>query len=1225
MHRLDAWLGSVAAWRLEGKRGARAQGIQVGAYGWLEDVQPRRQRDSQGYVVAPSAAHATTAAVLRSGWSAFGGDAESAGLAVDLSSDRLRRARWLIDGVRNGQDLGQLLGARFERRLHDDGARRPDRGRCARSRSTAAGISAAPTAIVDGLLLARGRGYLDAPGDGFTDAERDAAGGLDDLLKDTATPKASATGSPTRSTARSTISTRSPTPRRPRASSRSSRATCPRRRRRCRPRRPARRRSRAYASPTRARRRRRSRTGCCCSSTRARRAPGRARRRAGGRSRRPASRRGSTVCSATPSATRCARTSSIPRPAATLTAPVSRTLADAGLSALDVVFLAPAGEETGLGRLGDVLAAWADGLRPKDLDPAPRPCSRSPSAIRRSTTSRSPPARCARCSPRHATSTAATSPRRAQPRPRAGWTRAISPGARTPCAPRCGRARPARRGRRPARDRDARRWRASSFPAAFRRRHRTLAAQATALLSADRRSAGRLRRARGRRARLAGAPTALGDAPASATSCRSRLASPRPTAPRSTRRSRARGSARRRRRPSGWPRPAASTRAPAGCAWRSTSPRRVAAGRSSASRSPSCPTIPTEPWAAVTRPDGDEHARLCLLSDRRPTELRHRRRPPGSCSARGPRRSRAGSATPLWRSTSTRRRRGRRRRSCSASRPPTTRFNFELVRDSSRRRSTSRSCAWSARRRSLDLGQYLPATYLDGRDPGRGGGMDLAAPRGDDDRRDARRGAGGAHRRPDVAARPAVAGRRVHRRRRRQPAVRRGARRARADHAPAPRPAVREDGPVIARERARPAARDGGRARGRPLRPRRRATRRGGGLRAAPRAARARGAGDRHRRGAGGVPARRRAGRRPRPGRPRRARAARPARPRCARRVRRPRTRRAVDGRRRRDPDAAAQDAIAAWAGWYAELVQRAGRVRQPWDPQRMEYRFQVAAGVGRDAEVQLDATEYVGGHLDWYSFDRAGKDAPDLGARGALERHTCACSRSPARFSGQAASRWWQVEDGEVWFGDIGTAPEDLARVAVAGFGMAFGDNWYLVPCRLPGGVIARATRGDGARHVRRGAPDPLVRRARRPRPALALLRAHRRRVGRRGGDRRARLPVAPALARARGRDAERADRGGGVPARRGRQPRLGGRAARGERGGAHDRPRGARPRGDAAAGPAGRGRVALPARHAGARPPDPARAGLQGRRALPPARAGGVVGHRAPSARCSSPARRC
>jgi hypothetical protein len=155
---------------------------------------------------------------------------------------------------------------------------------------------------------------------------------------------------------------------------------------------------------------------------------------------------------------------------------------------------------------------------------------------------------------------------------------------------------------------------------------------------------------------------------------------------------------------------------------------------------------------------------------------------------------------------------------------------------------------------------------------------------------------------------------------------------------------------------------------------------------------------------------------------------------------------------------AAARAAIEAWAAWYEGWCSEPDERSEPWDPQRMEYRFQIAAGVGPDQEVQLDATEYVGGHLDWYSFDRAAEGVPDTGARGPLDTHPVRVLPTPARFAGQAASRWWQVEDGAVWFGDIGSAPEDLARVAVAGFGMAFGDNWYLGPCRLPGGVIARA-----------------------------------------------------------------------------------------------------------------------------------------------------------------------
>ena len=147
-----------------------------------------------------------------------------------------------------------------------------------------------------------------------------------------------------------------------------------------------------------------------------------------------------------------------------------------------------------------------------------------------------------------------------------------------------------------------------------------------------------------------------------------------------------------------------------------------------------------------------------------------------------------------------------------------------------------------------------------------------------------------------------------------------------------------------------------------------------------------------------------------------------------------------------------------AWRTWYAGWAAEPAADAAPWDPQRMEYRFQVGAGVGEEGELQLDAAEYPGGHLDWYTFDKAPADARALGASGALESHHVRVLPTPARFAGQAASRWWQVEDASVWFGDLGSAPEDLARVAVAGFGTTFGDDWYLVPCRLPTGSVVRA-----------------------------------------------------------------------------------------------------------------------------------------------------------------------
>jgi hypothetical protein len=152
----------------------------------------------------------------------------------------------------------------------------------------------------------------------------------------------------------------------------------------------------------------------------------------------------------------------------------------------------------------------------------------------------------------------------------------------------------------------------------------------------------------------------------------------------------------------------------------------------------------------------------------------------------------------------------------------------------------------------------------------------------------------------------------------------------------------------------------------------------------------------------------------------------------------------------------AVRRALRTWATWYAGLFSEPPAGPRAWDPERMEYSFQVAAGVGIQREVQLAAPEYTGGSLDWYSFDVA-TGGLSMGASGQLRQHSLRVVPTPARFAGQAASRWWQVENRDVWFGDITTAPEDLARAAVAVYGAVTGDDWNLVPCRLPGGVLVR------------------------------------------------------------------------------------------------------------------------------------------------------------------------
>jgi len=160
-YRFDAWVTSLAHFRLDELRRTNPNGgIVLGAYGWVEDVRPQPQAPSAGYVHTPSLAHATTAAVMRSGYLTHRNGAQIP-MAVDLTSDRVRLGLHLLDGVRAGQPLGALLGYRLERSLHDggldqyiDNLRRIAPLNAAPTTATAT-ESVAATDVVDGLSLLR--------------------------------------------------------------------------------------------------------------------------------------------------------------------------------------------------------------------------------------------------------------------------------------------------------------------------------------------------------------------------------------------------------------------------------------------------------------------------------------------------------------------------------------------------------------------------------------------------------------------------------------------------------------------------------------------------------------------------------------------------------------------------------------------------------------------------------------------------------------------------------------------------------------------------------------------------------------------------------------------------------------------------------------------------------------------------------------------------------------
>jgi hypothetical protein len=52
---------------------------------------------------------------------------------------------------------------------------------------------------------------------------------------------------------------------------------------------------------------------------------------------------------------------------------------------------------------------------------------------------------------------------------------------------------------------------------------------------------------------------------------------------------------------------------------------------------------------------------------------------------------------------------------------------------------------------------------------------------------------------------------------------------------------------------------------------------------------------------------------------------------------------------------------------------------------------------------------------------------------------------------------RWWALEDRKTDFGAIKPSTTDLAQLLLMEFALVYADDWYLVPCRLPAGTLAR------------------------------------------------------------------------------------------------------------------------------------------------------------------------
>ena len=165
---------------------------------------------------------------------------------------------------------------------------------------------------------------------------------------------------------------------------------------------------------------------------------------------------------------------------------------------------------------------------------------------------------------------------------------------------------------------------------------------------------------------------------------------------------------------------------------------------------------------------------------------------------------------------------------------------------------------------------------------------------------------------------------------------------------------------------------------------------------------------------------------------------------------------------------AAFTEAAAEWTAWAGALWPE-NAAGCSWRDEYLEHSFTLDAKDADGNTVSMAGGHWNGASLDWYSVDML--DAPGRrpaaarvparplkGLDGNFTAHHSGMP-TPLTYAGMPNARWWEFEDSKVNFMQISAEESDLARLLVVEFALANGNDWYLVPMRLPVGALYTVT----------------------------------------------------------------------------------------------------------------------------------------------------------------------
>jgi hypothetical protein len=151
--------------------------------------------------------------------------------------------------------------------------------------------------------------------------------------------------------------------------------------------------------------------------------------------------------------------------------------------------------------------------------------------------------------------------------------------------------------------------------------------------------------------------------------------------------------------------------------------------------------------------------------------------------------------------------------------------------------------------------------------------------------------------------------------------------------------------------------------------------------------------------------------------------------------------------------------ALASFVSYRASLFSEPDHDAS-WQSAEVDYAFALGSPA-TDQSLLLNAPDFPGGHLDWYSFDLAAAQPNPVSQANPAQVTPVDLNFLPNHvvFRGMPDPRWWNFEDAVTDFGQLDADHVDLAKLLVMEFALVYGNDWFSVPVQTPIGTLERVT----------------------------------------------------------------------------------------------------------------------------------------------------------------------